>query len=82
MACGTVCASTDVGDAAEIVLSADSLCKPNVPDELANIILNLARENKLLPDKWDKRRRAGFVKIQEKFALECMVHAYEKVWLS
>jgi glycosyltransferase involved in cell wall biosynthesis len=82
MACGTVCASTDVGDAAEIILSADSLCRPNAPDELANIILNLARENELLPDKWDKRRRAGSVKIQENFALERMVHAYEKVWLS
>ena len=82
MACGTVCASTDVGDAAEIILSADSLCRPNAPDELANTILNLAREKKLLPDKWDKRRRAGSVKIQEKFALERMVHAYEKVWLS
>ena len=82
MACGTACASTNVGDAAEIILSADSLCRPNAPDELANIILNLARENKLLPDKWDKRRRAGSVKIQEKFALERMVQAYEKVWLS
>ncbi|MDB4165543.1 glycosyltransferase [Gammaproteobacteria bacterium] len=82
MACGTACASTDVGDAAEIILSADSLCRPNAPDELANIILNLARENKLLPDKWDKRRRTGSVKVQEKFALERMVQAYEKVWLN
>ena len=82
MACGTVCASTDVGDAAEIVLSVDSLCKPNVPDELADIILNRARENKLSPARWNERRKAGSVKIQENFALERMVHAYEKVWLS
>lgn len=82
MACGTVCASTDVGDAAEIVLSADSLCKPDAPDELANVILKLAKENKLAPGKWNERKRAGCLKIQEEFALENMVQAYEKEWLS
>jgi glycosyltransferase involved in cell wall biosynthesis len=82
MACGTACASTNVGDAAEIILSADSLCRPNAPEELANIILKLARENKLTPARWNERRRAGSVKIQEQFSLERMVQAYEKVWLS
>jgi glycosyltransferase involved in cell wall biosynthesis len=82
MACGTACASTNVGDAAEIILSADSLCAPNAPDELANIILKLARENKLTPARWNERRKAGSVKIQEQFSLERMVQAYEKVWLS
>ena len=82
MACGTVCASTDVGDAAEIVLSVDSLCRPNAPDELANIILNLARENELSPIKWNERRKAGSDKIREQFSLQRMVQAYEEVWLS
>jgi glycosyltransferase involved in cell wall biosynthesis len=82
MACGTVCASTDVGDAVEIILSADSLCRPNAPAELANIILKLYAENKLEPENWYQRRKAGSVKIQKNFALEYMVQGYEKVWLS
>lgn len=81
MACGTACVSTDVG-AADALLSTDSLCSPNAPAELANIILKFAGEKKLELEKWDKRSKAGSVKMQEKFALEYMVHAYEKVWLS
>lgn len=82
MACGTPCAATDVGDAAEIIGSTGIVCRPGSPDELAESIQALIFDKCYRPKDWVDRKMQCRERISRFYALERIVECYESAWSS
>lgn len=80
MACGTPCASTDVGDAMEIIGDEAACCPARDPQALAGVISNLAHEWRYSPSSWQARKIASRQRIVECFSVEVMVESFEGCW--
>ena len=80
MACGTPCASTDVGDALEIIGDAKACCSAQDAQALADVIIKLILECQQAPDAWQARKEASNQRIADKFSVEGMVKTYEMCW--
>ncbi|MDB2449699.1 glycosyltransferase [Pseudomonadales bacterium] len=80
MACGTPCASTDVGDAMEIIGDAKVCCSAQDAQALADVIIKLILEWQQAPEAWQARKDASKQRIADKFSVEGMVEAYEMCW--
>ncbi|MFM9863556.1 MAG: glycosyltransferase [Micropepsaceae bacterium] len=77
MACGVPCASTDVGDCAEIVSNTGLIVPPGSPDKLADAILRLVAAGA------EGRRARGEMaraRILANYTLEDVARRYEDVW--
>lgn len=76
MACGTPCASTDVGDSAIIVGPTGEICPPSDCEALARAMYETYRRSREEPDLSHRCRK----RIMEKFSIEKMVGQYANVW--
>lgn len=79
MACGTMCVSTNVGDASVIVDQYGWIVEPNSPDLLANAILD-AMELKHDKSEWIKMSNDAQNHIIKSFNLSDMIDKYNSVW--
>lgn len=79
MACGTLCVSTDVGDASVIVDQYGWVVQPNSPELLANAILK-AIELKTDASVWSNMKYDAKKHIIKSFSLSSMIEKYNFVW--
>lgn len=79
MACGTLCVSTDVGDANVIVDQYGWIVQPNSPELLANAILK-AIELKADASVWNNMKHDAKKHIIKSFSLSSMIEKYNFVW--
>ncbi|MCX0346043.1 glycosyltransferase [Acinetobacter radioresistens] len=79
MACGTLCVSTDVGDASVIVDQYGWVVQPNSPELLANAILK-AIELKIDASVWSNMKHDAKKHIIKSFSLSSMIEKYNFVW--
>ena len=79
MACGTLCVSTDVGDASVIVDQYGWVVQPNRPELLANAILK-AIELKTDASVWSNMKHDAKKHIIKSFSLSSMIEKYNFVW--
>lgn len=79
MACGTLCVSTDVGDASVIVGQYGWVVQPNSPELLANAILK-AIELKIDASVWNNMKHDAKKHIIKNFSLSSMIEKYNFVW--
>lgn len=82
MACGTLCISTDVGDAALIVGDTGWITPPQDSAAIANGVNNAMLLHKNKPDLWESRKQAARKRILNNFSIEKIVDAYSSVWES
>ena len=78
MACGTLCVTTDVGDAALIVGDTGWVVPPSDALALANTIedaLNVRQKS-----GWTDRKRHARDRIEQNFSLARMCKAYDQLW--
>lgn len=80
MACGTPCATTDVGDAAHIVGETGWVAPPQDPSSLANRLCDAMHSWRAGPDLWQSRQRAARDRIEQNFSIQKMVESYAAVW--
>lgn len=80
MACGTPCVSTDVGDARLIIGSTGWLVPHGDPAALAKAIMIALCERRANPRQWIARQERCREHILEKYDIEKMVLAYDKLW--
>lgn len=76
MACGTPCASTDVGDSAIIVGATGEVCPPGDSEALARAMYKTLSRSWEDPDLSSRCRE----RIVERFSIEKMVKGYARVW--
>ncbi|MBL8252920.1 MAG: glycosyltransferase [Candidatus Competibacter sp.] len=79
MACGTPCATTDVGDAAMIVGDTGWVVPPGQPEMLADAITCALREHRN-EAAWSVRCAAARSRILKNFSIEKMVRAHGQLW--
>lgn len=79
MACGTLCVSTDVGDASVIVDQYGWIVEPNKPELLADAILK-AIELKKDVGIWNDMRNEAKHHITKSFNLSNMIEKYNSIW--
>ncbi len=77
MACGLPCVATDVGDTGRILGGHGELVPPEDPEALARA---LARLLELGPDRRREIGQGARRRIEERYALEDIVGAYEDLW--
>lgn len=82
MACGTPCVSTDVGDAAMIVVDTGWLVPPEDPDALAAAIRDALEEREARNDCWKTRQVAARRRIAGEFNFAKMYASYRRAWQS
>lgn len=82
MACGTPCATTDVGDAALIVDGLGWIAPARSPALLSAAIGTALIEWRNDPSSWAERKYAAASRIKDEFSLEAMVERYRAVWVS
>ena len=81
MACGTPCATTDIGDASLIVGDTGWSVPTHSPNALAVAIIRAMDEKQLNGSAWENRRSLSRERIVGNFSLEKMIAKYELVWL-
>ncbi|WP_138435100.1 glycosyltransferase family 4 protein [Marinobacter shengliensis] len=79
MACGTPCVSTDVGDASLIVGDTGWIVPPGNSDKLA-AALQVATNEIVETEAWQKRKAAARTRIENKFSLEGMIKSFDSLW--
>ncbi|OCC22907.1 hypothetical protein MB02_14150 [Croceicoccus estronivorus] len=77
MACGTICAATDVGDTGLIIDSTGHICPPSDPDALASAILSAIERAGTAEASAACRAR-----IESMFSLDRMAAGYAALWAS
>lgn len=82
MACGTPCATTDVGDAALIVGETGWIVAPKNPKSLADAIITALDEKHARSEKWNQRKKVCRNRIVDNFSIETMVDAYKCIWFN
>lgn len=82
MACGTPCASTDVGDVREIIGDTGMVCGPGSPVELAQNIFQLVNEKHANEKDWFQRQNKCRTRIMERYSILNFVNEYESAWAS
>ena len=81
MACGAVCVSTNVGDAAEILDMPELICEPQDHQALAKLILHSYSLWKSSPVDWDKLKNKNIKRIEDNYSIQNMIKSYEQCWL-
>ena len=80
MACGTLCVTTDVGDARLIVGDTGWVVPPRNAEALADAIEQALLEKQNNLEAWQQRKQASRARIEENFSVEKMVENYHEVW--
>lgn len=80
MALGTLCVTTNVGDATLIVGDTGWVIPAKDPHSLANTIRLALDEKNLHNEQWNERKTESRNRIVNNFSIEKMVGAYKKVW--
>lgn len=80
MACGTLCVSTDVGDAGYIIGDTGWVVPPNSPEKLANAIERALCLKSSNPQQWEARKEAARERVKQLFSLKRMCEAYSLAW--
>lgn len=78
MACGTLCISTDVGDAKMIVGATGSIVPPSDPSALAAAIAEMLSE--MGGPKWIRRKKAARERVSAHFSIHQMTASYHRAW--
>lgn len=80
MACGTVCVTTDVGDAAIIVDDTGWVVAPRSPDLLYQAIFDAIIERNETPDRWKYRKNFARKRMAEYYSIDKMIYHFHKLW--
>lgn len=80
MACGTPCATTDVGDSNLIVGDVGWVVPPANPRALAKAIIKSIEEKTSCPMEWARRKQRCRKRIVDNFSMEKMVEGYHRLW--
>jgi glycosyltransferase involved in cell wall biosynthesis len=80
MACGTLCISTDVGDAKHIVLNDKFICKPNSSELLCERISEFYNTWMNEPQIMEEYKSEAYDKIHSQYSLRKMILNFENVW--
>ncbi len=80
MACGTVCITTDVGDAAIIVDDTGWIVVPRSPDLLFQAISDAIIQLNETPLRWKYRKNTSRDRIIENYSIDKMIDRYQKLW--
>lgn len=80
MACGTLCLTTDVGDAAVIVADIGWVVPAANSVRLADALVQVLELKTTSLDKWEFRRSAAVKRIRDVYGLNTMANSYSMVW--
>jgi len=80
MSCGTVCVTTDVGDAGEIVKGSGRVVPPSDSKALADAIEDFYLIRKSSANEWEDLSKVASYKINHNFSLEIMIEQYNLIW--
>lgn len=82
MACGTLCVTTDVGDAAFIVGNYGWVSPSKQPQKLAEAIFSALEVKESSPEKWQNLKLQARTRIKDNFTIDTMVKKYNQIWSS
>lgn len=72
--------ATDVGDSAEMIGGSGWIVSPGDPTAMAAAIEQAYLECNDSPYEWQRRRAAARARIAERYTLDRMANAYERIW--
>jgi glycosyltransferase involved in cell wall biosynthesis len=79
LACGTMCVSTDVGDAGFVLGLSSNLVPVARPEELGVAMIN-ALEMRGRIAEWEQLRQSARDRCETRFSLARMVADYQRLW--
>jgi glycosyltransferase involved in cell wall biosynthesis len=80
MACGTVCVTTDVGDAATIVSDTGWIVPPRSPDLLFRALLEAIGELLETRSHWRQRKNLVRQRITKNYSIDEMTNRFQSLW--
>ena len=79
MACGTLCISSESGDALQIVGDLGFIIRENSVSQLVDAMRQSIREMRNQED-WNRKKDNSIVHIKKQYSMQKMVDKYSKIW--